>query len=138
VIPSIGVDHAVVLGDDWEALKRGVGHTPWSANPGDVGNCVLTAHNDIYGGIFRLLPEIALGDEVYVHTGDQVYHYVVKATDIVAPTRVDLMEPTDRPVLTLISSYPYLIDDQRIVIIAELETAQNEERVGARQAVGDT
>jgi sortase A len=121
VIPSIGVDHPVVLGDDWEALKRGVGHTPWSANPGQVGNCVLSAHNDIFGEIFRQLHDMELGDEIFVHTGVQVHRYLVKATRIVDPTQVEMMGPTDQPVLTLISSYPYLVDDKRIVVIAELE-----------------
>ncbi len=120
VIPSIGVDHPVVEGDDWEALKRGVGHTPWSANPGEVGNCVLTAHNDIFGDIFRRLSEVELDDEISVHTSSEVYRYVVKATHVVEPTQVDVMDPTDHPVLTLISSYPYLVDDKRIVVIAEL------------------
>lgn len=121
VIPSIGVDHPVVEGDDWETLKRGVGHTPWSANPGEVGNCVLSAHNDIFGEIFRRLPEAELDDEILVYTGAQVYRYVVKATHIVEPTQVELLDGTERRVLTLITSYPYLVDDQRIVVIAELE-----------------
>jgi sortase A len=121
VIPSIDVNHPVVEGDDWEALKLGVGHTPWSVNPGQAGNCILTAHNDIFGEIFRRLPEMELGDEVFVHTSAQVYRYVVQATHIVEPTQVEVMYPTDHPVLTLISSYPYLVDDKRVVVIAELE-----------------
>lgn len=121
VIPSIGVDHPVVEGDDWEVLKQGVGHTPWSANPGQSGNCILVAHNDIFGEIFRRLPEIELGDEIFVHTRTQVYRYLAKATHIVEPTQVEVMYPTNHPVLTLISSYPYLEDTQRIVVIAELE-----------------
>jgi sortase A len=121
VIPTIGVDHPVVRGDDWEALKRGVGHTPWSANPGEAGNCVLSAHNDIFGEIFRRLAEMELGDEVFVHTSTQVYRYVVKATRIIEKTQVEVMYPTKRPVLTLISCYPYLVDSKRVVVIAELE-----------------
>jgi sortase A len=121
VIPSIGVDHPIVEGDSWEPLKQGVGHTPWSANPGEEGNCVLTAYNDIFGGIFRRLPEMELGDEINVHTGSRTHRYVVKATHVVEPTQVDLMNPTAQPTLTLISSYPYLQDDQRVVVIAGLD-----------------
>jgi sortase A len=119
VIPSIGVDHPVVEGDDWEALKQGVGHTPWSANPGQAGNCVLSAHNDIFGEIFRRLPELALDDEILVFSAAQSYRYLVKETYVVDPIEVKVMDPTERPTLTLISSYPYLVDDQRIVVIAE-------------------
>lgn len=121
VIPSLGIDHPVALDDDWEALKRGVGHAPWSADPGEVGNCVLSAHNDIFGEIFRKLPEMELGDEIFVYTSTQIYRYVVKATRVVEPTQVEMMYATDHPVLTLISSYPYLVDNARIVVIAELD-----------------
>lgn len=121
VIPAIDVNHPVVEGDDWETLKRGVGHTPWSANPGKVGNSVMSAHNDIFGEIFRHLNKMELGDEIFVHTSTQVHRYVVKATRIIKPTEVDVMNPTNQPVLTLISCYPYLVDSHRVVVIAELE-----------------
>jgi sortase A len=124
VIPSIGVDHPIVAGDDWDALKQGIGHTIWSANPGEDGNCVLSAHNDIFGAIFQRLPDVELGDEIVVHTDNGIFAYVVKATHIVEPTQVDLMDPTIEPRLTLISSYPYLADDKRIVVVAELAPAQ--------------
>lgn len=124
VIPSIGVDHPIVAGDDWDALKQGIGHTNWSANPGEDGNCVLSAHNDIFGAIFQRLPDVELGDEIVVHTDSGIFAYVAKATHIVEPTQVDLMDPTTESRLTLISSYPYLVDDKRIVVVAELAPAQ--------------
>ena len=124
VIPSIRVDHPIVAGDDWDALKQGIGHTIWSANPGEGGNCVLSAHNDIFGAIFRRLPDVELGDEIIVHTEVGAFAYVVQATHIVEPTQVDLMEPTTEPRLTLISSYPYLVDNKRIVVVAESAVEQ--------------
>jgi sortase A len=109
-----------VQGDDWETLKLGVGHHLGSANPGERGNMVLSAHNDIYGEIFRYLPDMELEDEIIVHTLTRTYRYVVKARRIIAPTQVEVMDPTREPVVTLISCYPYLIDTQRIVVIGEL------------------
>ncbi len=120
-IPSIGVDAPVVEGDDWESLKRGAGHHIGSANPGERGNCIISAHNDIYGEIFRDLPKVQLGDMVEVYTASQVYRYRVTQTRIVEPTDVSVMYPTSSPVLTLISCYPYGVDTHRIVVIAELE-----------------
>jgi len=120
-IPSIGVDASVVEGDDWESLKRGAGHHIGSANPGERGNCIISAHNDIHGEIFRSLPEIELGDLVEVHTASQVYVYTVTQKHIIAPTDVSVMYPTSSPVLTLISCYPYGIDTHRIVVVAELQ-----------------
>ncbi len=120
-IPSIGVDAPVVEGDDWESLKRGAGHHIGSANPGQRGNCIISAHNDIYGEIFRYLPDVELGDVVEVYTVGQVYQYVVTQKRIIEPTDVSVMYPTSSPVLTLISCYPYGVDTHRIVVIAELE-----------------
>ncbi len=121
VIPSIGVDAPVVEGDDWESLKKGAGHHIGSANPGERGNCIISAHNDVYGEIFRDLPKVKIGDEIFVHTRSQVYRYVVQQTRIIAPTEVSVMAPTSTPVLTLISCYPYGVDTHRIVVIAALE-----------------
>ncbi len=121
VIPAIEVDALIVEGDSWEQLKLGVGHHPNTANPGQRGNMVLSAHNDIYGEIFRHLDKLELGDEVIVYAGEQPYRYIVKAKQIVEPTDVEVMAPTTRPVVTLISCYPYMVDSHRIVVIAELQ-----------------
>lgn len=121
VIPAIAVDAPVVEGDDWESLKKGAGHHIGSANPGERSNSIISAHNDIYGEIFRRLPEVRVGDEIFVHTPTQIYRYVVRQTRIIEPTEVSVMAPTSSPVLTLISCYPYRVDTHRIVVIASLE-----------------
>ena len=120
VIPAINVDHPVVEGDQPEQLKKGVGHYVLSANPGQTGNVVLTAHNDIYGEIFRHLDQLQVGDEITIYTTARKYIYTVQSQRIVEPTEVSVMAPTRNPTVTLISCYPYLVDTQRIVIIGAL------------------
>ncbi len=120
-IPALSVDAAVVHGTDWESLKKGVGHYLGSANPGERGNLVLAAHNDIYGEWFRDLDQLAPGDEVIVYSVDQQYRYVVTGTRLVEPTAVEVMDPTRIPTVTLISCYPYRIDTQRIVVFGDLQ-----------------
>jgi len=120
-IPTIWDSAApVVLGDGWEQLKRGVGQHLGTANPGEVGNVVLSAHNDIFGELFRDLDQLKPGDEIVLSTGVQDFTYKVTGFRIVKPTEVSVMEPTTRPTVTLISCYPYLIDSERIVVFAEL------------------
>jgi len=121
VIPAIGVDSPVVEGDDWEQLKKGVGHHIGTANPGERGNCFLSGHNDIFGAVFRRLEELELGDEIIVYTQTRSYRYRVKAKRIVDPDDVSVMYPTSTPVLTLMTCYPYLVDTHRLVVVAELE-----------------
>lgn len=119
-IPAINVYAPVVQGDGWEQLKMGVGQHIGTADPGEKGNLVLSAHNDIYGEIFRELDKLQPGDQVTVFTAQRSYVYVVTGTQVVEPTRVEVMAPTREPTLTLISCYPYLVDNQRIVVTARL------------------
>ena len=120
VIPVIGVDAPVVEGVDWEDLKKGIGHLPGSANPGERGNVYLAAHNDIFGEIFRDLENLELGDEFVVYSGNQPYRYVVTSKRIIEPTDVSVMYPSTKPIATLQTCYPYLVDTQRLVVIGEL------------------
>ncbi len=121
VVKSIGVDAPVVEGDDWEQLKKGVGHHLRTANPGERGNMVLSAHNDVYGEIFRSLEKIELKDEILVYSGSRVFRYVVTQKRIIEPTEVSVMYPTSDPTATLITCHPYLVDNKRLVVIAELQ-----------------
>ena len=120
-IPAIEIDAPVVQGDGWEQLKKGVGQNRGSANPGQNGNVVLSAHNDVYGELFRFLDKLQPGDQVVLYTQQRQYTYVVDRTAIVEPTAVEVMAPTENPTVTLISCYPYLINKQRIVVFARLQ-----------------
>jgi len=122
VIKKIGVDAPVLEGDDWQTLKKGVGHTPGTANPGEPGNCVLSGHDDVYGEVFRYLSELKPGDEVLVYTSDgHSFKYVVKTSFLVLPDAVEVLDPTPEPILTLITCYPYLIDSHRLIVVCTLE-----------------
>lgn len=119
-IPAINVDAPIVMGDGWEQLKKGVGQHIGSANPGEDSNLVLTAHNDVFGQIFRDLDQLEKGDQIFVYTNSEVYTYEVGGTKIVEPDRVEVMAPTSEARLTLISCYPYMVDNKRIVVTAGL------------------
>lgn len=120
-IPALNIDAPVVQGDGWEQLKKGVGQNIGSANPGQNGNVVLSAHNDVYGELFRYLDKLVPGDQVILYTQQRQYVYVVDRTAIVEPTAVEVMAPTGSPTTTLISCYPYLVNKQRIVVFARLQ-----------------
>lgn len=120
-IPRINQDVPVVEGDGFEQLKKGVGHHINSANPGETGNMVLSAHNDIHGEIFRDLDQLAPGDEIIVFTERKNYRYTVDEIVIVEPNQVEYLAPTSNPTATLISCYPYLVDNKRIIVRASLE-----------------
>jgi len=120
-IPSINVDAPVVQGDGWEQLKKGVGQYVGSSAPGENGNVVLSAHNDVYGELFRYLDRLVPGDQVVLYTQQRQFVYVVDRTVLVEPTAVEVMASSGSPTVTLISCYPYLVDTQRIVVFARLQ-----------------
>ena len=121
-IPAINVDAPIVQGDGWEQLKKGVGQHIGTAKPGDKGNVVLSAHNDIFGEIFRDLDRLRPGDQVILYTSQRSYTYLITSSKTVEPNEVSAMAPTNYPTVTLISCYPYLVDNQRIVVTARLQT----------------
>ena len=119
-IPALDIFAPVVQGDAWEQLKKGVGQHAGTVSPGENGNLVLSAHNDVYGELFRYLDKLNPGDEVILYTQQHAYTYVVRQTQLVEPTQVEVMLPSNEPIVTLISCYPYMVDNQRIVVTAYL------------------
>ncbi len=121
-IPAINVHNwPIVQGDGWEQLKKGVGQHIGSANPGENGNVVLAGHDDVFGEVFRDLDKLQPGDQVILYTMQQQFIYIVTETRIVEPSQVDVMNPTSDPTVTLISCYPYMVDNKRIVVFAKLQ-----------------
>jgi sortase A len=119
IVPKLNLDQTIVQGTDWEALKQGVGQLLNGVNPGDEdGNLVLNAHNDIYGELFRHLDQLEPGDRFQVQTRRGIYTYEISEWKVVEPTAVEVLESTSAPTATLISCYPYQIDDKRIVVFA--------------------
>ena len=119
IIPKLNLDQTIVQGTDWEALKQGIGQLQNGVNPGaESGNLVLSAHNDIYGELFRHLDQLEAGDKFQVQTQAEIFTYEITGWQVVEPTAVHLMDSTDDPTATLISCYPYQVDDKRIVVSA--------------------
>ena len=77
---------------------------------------MLSAHNDVFGEIFRHLDQLQPGDEITVFSNLRSYTYVVEETLVVDPLYVEVVAPTTDATITLISCYPYLVNSQRIIV----------------------
>lgn len=118
-IPRLGVDASIYV-DDWFSLQKGVGHYPGSANPGERSNMILTAHNDIYGQIFKDIGLLEPGDEVRVQARNgRWYTYIVREKKVVAHDDIWVLDPNTSEI-TLITCYPYRVDSHRMVVFGEL------------------
>jgi sortase A len=95
----------VIEGDDDSALNVAIGHLPDTPQPWDGnGNVALAAHRDTF---FRPLKDVVVGDEIQVMTPRGEFLYDVRETTIVEPDDLSVLNPTERPSLTLITCYPF-------------------------------
>jgi sortase A len=120
IIPDIEIDQSIVQGVDWNALQQGVGMVTNGASPrSDSDNVVLAAHNDVYGEIFRHLDQLQTGMEFQIQTRSGIYTYRIREWQTVDPDAVQVMDSQGKPMVTLISCYPYRVNTQRIVVFAD-------------------
>jgi sortase A len=118
-IPRLEVSAIIKAGTDARTLQLAVGHIPGTAFPGDTGNVGLAAHRDTF---FRRLRDIKSDDEIRLTTPEGTYTYRVARTDVVEPTDVWVLDPTDHPALTLVTCYPFSYvgtAPQRFIVRAE-------------------
>jgi sortase A len=103
-IPRIGVSIMVVEGTDDGDLKRAAGHIPGTALPGNAGNVGIAGHRDTF---FRPLRHIQRDDTIDLVSLQAVDHYRVVSTRVVQPEDVQVLYPTGRDVLTLVTCFPF-------------------------------
>ena len=118
-IPRLGLSTIVVEGTESRDLTRAAGHVPGTAFPGRPGNTGIAAHRDT---LFRPLRWIQNGDAVFLKTSGAIYSYRVVSTAIVAPEDIQVLYPTARESLTLVTCYPFNYigsAPQRFIVRAE-------------------
>lgn len=103
-IPRVGVSSAIVEGTDDHTLTLSVGHIPGTAVPGREGNVALAGHRDTF---FRGLRNIHNRDEIMLTTPGGTHLYEVESTRIVSPQDLYVLNDSGRPLLTLVTCYPF-------------------------------
>jgi sortase A len=123
-LPSLRVSTPVLEGSDDDTLRRGSGHIEDTPLPGESGNVGIAGHRDT---VFRPLKRVKAGDDLDLRTADRVFHYKVSRTLIVNPTDVYVLDPTEKPTLTLVTCYPFEFighAPRRFIVQATLESAE--------------
>ncbi|WP_311922909.1 class E sortase [Microbispora sp. H10836] len=125
-IPRLGAGYrfAVVEGVGPAELRKGPGHFPGTALPGQVGNFVLSGHRTTYAAPFNRLDELRRGDDIVVDARDARYTYEVTRKEVVEPGEVDVVDPVPghpgrRPttaVMTMTTCHPEFSAAQRLVV----------------------
>lgn len=119
-IPSIGVDKVVVSGVSTEDLKAGPGHFPGTPLPGQAGNAAIAGHRTTYGAPFFDFDDLEPGDEIFVTTLQGEFTYEVTSSEIVAPSAIEVLAPTDDNRLTFSTCNPKYSAAERLIVVAHL------------------
>jgi sortase A len=103
-VAKLGIQVPVYDGADDFNLNRGVARIAGTATVDGDGNLGIAGHRD---GFFRGLKDIAIGDKVELLTTRGPMSYAVSSIEIVDPTDVWVLAPTDDKTLTLVTCYPF-------------------------------
>jgi sortase A len=122
-IPAIGVHEIVVQGTTSGITRAGPGHLAASVLPGQLGNSVLIGRRTAYGGPFRRLPSVRVGDAIRVTTGQGTARYTVVSEGPKPSGSAEPMLPTTEGRLTLVTSDPLVFASRYRVAVASLQSA---------------
>jgi len=103
-IPALGLTAPITADFDPASLRHGVGHISGTAMPGGLGTTGLAGHRDSF---FRPLRGIKQNMTILLSNKTGTYRYTVDSTEIVTPDRVQVLDVTSRPELTLVTCYPF-------------------------------
>ncbi len=103
-IEKVGLAVMILEGTDNRTLRRGVGHIPYTALPGQRGNVGIAGHRDTF---FRGLRNIARNDEITLTTLEGTFRYDVDFSEVVEPNDTEVLDPSSDATLTLVTCYPF-------------------------------
>lgn len=126
-----GYHYVVIEGVERKDLRKGPGHYPGTALPGQVGNFVVSGHRTTYSAPFNRLGELRRGDKILIDTRDEQYVYTVTDRRIVKPSATEVtapvpLHPNRRPtkrMITLTTCHPKYSAAERMIIFGELASA---------------
>ncbi len=129
-IPKLDRQWAVVEGVSQGDLRKGPGHYPSTAQPGQIGNVAIAGHR--ISSIFWDIDRLHQGDVIVAETRTGWFVYRVVRQRLVLPRQVEVIAPSPgRPgqaprtaMLTLTTCNPKFQNWQRLIVHAELVREQ--------------
>jgi sortase A len=103
-IDRLDIQVPVFNGADDFNLNRGVGRIKGTAAIDTDGNLGIAGHRD---GFFRGLKDIEVGDRIELLSANGSAIYAVDSIQIVDPSDVSVLNPTDDRTITLVTCYPF-------------------------------
>ena len=123
-VPAINVNFVMVKGVDTKSLRKGPGHYPQTAMPGQRGTVAVAGHRTTYQAPFRRLDDLDRGDEVRVEMPYGEFTYRVERTRIVPADAWWVTKRVGHDRIVLTACHPLYSAAQRIVVFARLTSSR--------------
>jgi sortase A len=88
--------------------------------PGQPGNVAIAGHRTTYGAPFFDLDSLKPDDEILVTTRQGSFEYRVRASRVVGPDEVQVLNASPDTRLTLTTCNPRFSASQRLVVVSQL------------------
>ncbi|NLC12144.1 MAG: class E sortase [Firmicutes bacterium] len=108
-------------------LRKGPGFYPQSGYP-DTGNVAIAGHRTTYGAPFRHVDKLKQGDKLLLYYNETIYTYQVDDVFEIDDRDWSVIDPTEKPALTLTTCHPPGWATQRLVVRAYLVDRQTVEK----------
>ena len=103
-VPSLSVAAPIYPDSQAMALEAGAAWVTGTARPGGAGNVAIAGHRDSF---FRPLEGIPIGTQIQLTTPQGEQTYAVSSVRIVDALDISPLDPSDAPMLTLITCHPF-------------------------------
>ncbi len=118
--PTLDREYYVIEGTSTGDLRKGPGHYPDTALPGQSKTVAIAGHRTTYGAPFRTIDRLERGDQIDLRMRYGTYVYRVQKTRIVEPTETSVTDNVGYDRLVLTACHPLYSAAQRIVVFARL------------------
>lgn len=126
-IDKIGLSAPLAEGTDNKSIMYALGHFKNTAMPGEMGNFAVAGHRSYtFGEYFSRLDELERGDRIEVLYNGKRYNYEVTNCFVVEPEQTEVLNSTDKPVITLVTCTPKWTATHRLIVRGELKEAADE------------
>ncbi|MBS4202393.1 sortase [Bacillus sp. FJAT-49732] len=118
-IPSINLKQKILGETTEENLRVALTQLKKDQSPG-MGNFTVAGHRGYRGERhFSRLPQVSIGDKVFLHTDKQTFVYQVTSTEVIDPSYVEILDNHQgKKEITMITCTRSGID--RIAVVGEL------------------
>ena len=139
-VPSLSVAAPVYPDSRWMSLEAGAAWVTGTASPGTDGNIAIAGHRDSF---FRRLEGIPIGTQIHLTTPEGQQTFAVSSIKIVDVLDISPLDPSDAPILTLITCHPFryqgFAPDRYIIQAVLVDTKETtESRPGQIDSVSAT